>query len=79
MQTEQLVHLERVGRGQTLHIPQEFELASDDAMIRKEGERLIIDPVHKPSLLALLATLDAIEAEFPNIDADLLSLNDVVI
>lgn len=70
MQTEQLVHLERVGRGQILHIPQEFELASDDAMIRKEGERLIIDPVHKPSLLALLATLDVIEVEFPDIDAD---------
>ena len=65
MQTEQLVHLERVGRRQTLHIPREFELASDDAMIRKEGDRLIIEPVQKPSLLAQLATLEPIEEEIP--------------
>ena len=52
------------------HIPQEFELASDDAMIRKEGDRLIVDPVPRPSLPALLATLEAIEVEFPDVDAD---------
>jgi len=78
MQTEQLVHLERVGRWQTLHIPREFELASDDAMIRKEGDRLIIEPVQKPSLLALLATMEPIEEEFPDVDAGMSPLNDVV-
>lgn len=65
---EQIVHLERVGRRQTLHIPREFELANDDAMIRKEGDRLIVDPIHKPSLLAVLATLEPIEKEFPSRD-----------
>jgi antitoxin VapB len=61
MHTEQLVHLEWVGRSQILHIPREFELASDDAVIRKEGDRLIVEPIQKQSLLALLATLEPIE------------------
>ena len=73
MQTERLVHLERVGSGQTLHIPEEFTLASSDAFIRKEGERLIIDPVRKHDLLAVLATMEPLDEEFPDVDADLLS------
>jgi antitoxin VapB len=33
--------------------------------MRKEGERLIIEPAPKQSLLALLATLEPIDEEFP--------------
>ncbi len=79
MHTEQLVHLEWVGRSQILHIPREFELASDDAVIRKEGDRLIVEPIQRQSLLALLATLDPIEVVIPDVDATLLPLEDVLL
>jgi virulence-associated protein VagC len=36
--------------------------------MRKEGERLIIEPVPKKSVLALLATMEPIDEEFPEID-----------
>ncbi len=77
MPTEQIVHLERIDSLQTLRIPSAFELSSDEALIRKEGERLIIEPAHKPSLLAFLATLEPITAEFPDVDAELLPLDEV--
>jgi antitoxin VapB len=67
MQTEQLVHLERVGSRQMLYIPREFELAGENVLIRKEGERLIVEPAQKSSLLAYLATLEPIEDEFPDL------------
>ena len=33
--------------------------------MRKEGERLIIEPARPKSLLALLATLEPLDEEFP--------------
>ncbi len=42
-----------------------------EALIRKEGDRLIIEPVPPPSLLAVLATLEPIDEPFPDIDAPL--------
>jgi antitoxin VapB len=35
-----------------LRIPREFELEGDEAILRKEGDRLIIEPVRKGQLLA---------------------------
>jgi antitoxin VapB len=79
MQSEQLIQLHRVGSQQTIRIPHEFELDSDKALIRKEGNRLIIEPVNASSLLAILMTLEPIEDAFPNVDADLLPLDNVVL
>ncbi|MBX3000994.1 MAG: AbrB/MazE/SpoVT family DNA-binding domain-containing protein [Caldilineaceae bacterium] len=79
MPTEQLVQLERVGSQQTIRIPREFELKSDEALIRKEGNRLIIEPVQPSSLLALLAALEPVEDEFPDVDIDLLPLDQVLL
>jgi antitoxin VapB len=45
------------GRNQAVRIPREFELPGDEAIMRKEGERLIIEPAPRRSLLAILATL----------------------
>ncbi len=45
--------------------------------MRKEGDRLVIEPVRKGRLLALLATLDSIETRFPDVDEDLAPLNDL--
>ena len=39
------VRLFRNNRNQAVRIPVEFELPGDRAIIRKEGDRLIIEPV----------------------------------
>jgi len=65
---ERHVKLFRNGRNQAVRIPREFELAGEDAIMRKEGERLIIEPVPKKSLLALIATLSPIDEKFPEIE-----------
>lgn len=67
MSTQRRVKLFRNGRNQAVRIPREFELAGDEAILRKEGERLIIEPAPPRSLLALLATLEPIDEEFPPI------------
>lgn len=53
------------GRNQAVRIPREFELPGEDAIMRKEGDRLIIEPVPPRSLLGLLATLAPIDEDFP--------------
>jgi antitoxin VapB len=53
------------GRNQAVRIPREFELPGEDALMRKEGNRLIIEPVPPRSLLALLATLEPLDEDFP--------------
>ena len=42
-ETERHVRLFRNGRNQALRIPREFELEGDEAVLRKEGDRLIIE------------------------------------
>lgn len=77
MQAERHVRLFRNGRNQALRIPREFELPGDEAIIRKEGNRLIVEPVKKPSLLALLATLEPLDEDLPDVDEGLLPPDDV--
>lgn len=67
MTFERHVRLFKNGRNQAVRIPREFELPGEDAIMRKEGERLIIEPAPPKSLLALLATLTPVEDEFPPI------------
>ena len=65
MQTERHVRLFRNGRNQALRIPREFELEGNEAIIRKEGRRLIIESTVKTSLLELLSTWEPLEEDFP--------------
>lgn len=65
---ERRVRLFKNGRSQAVRIPREFELPGEEAIMRKEGERLIIEPAPKKSLLAFLATLEPIDEEFPPIE-----------
>jgi antitoxin VapB len=74
---ERHVRLFRNGRNQALRIPREFELEGDEALIHKEGDRLIIEPIRKGKLLALLASLEPLTESFPDIDDDLPPLDDV--
>jgi antitoxin VapB len=68
MTFERHVRLFRNGRSQAVRIPREFELPGADAIMRKEGGRLIIEAAPPKSLLALLATLEPIEDDFAPID-----------
>lgn len=67
MRTERQVSLFKNGRNQALRIPREFELAGNKAIVRKEGDRLIIEPVQRRSLLALLGTWVSFEEDLPTI------------
>ncbi|MBK1705031.1 antitoxin [Halochromatium glycolicum] len=56
----------RRSSNQAIRIPRDFELPGNEALIRKEGDRLTIEPVPPPRLLAVLATLDPIDETFPD-------------
>ena len=53
------VRLFRNGRNQAVRIPREFEMPGLEATLRKEGDALILEPVRKLSLLALLASFSS--------------------
>ena len=55
----------------------EFELPGEEAVISRDGDRLIIEPVRKSTLLELLASWQPLDEEFPDVDKDLLALRDV--
>ncbi len=74
---ERHVRLFRNGRNQALRIPRDFELEGEEALIHKEGDRLIVEPIRKGRLLALLASLEPLTESFPDIDDDLPPLDDV--
>jgi len=57
------VKLFKNGRNQAVRIPREFELPGEDAIMRREGNRLIIETPPPKSLLALLATLEPLPPE----------------
>lgn len=61
MNTERQVRLFRNGRNQTLRIPRDLELPGRTATLRKEGPRLIVEPVAAISLLGVLAKLKPLD------------------
>jgi len=65
MSPERHVKVFKNGRNQAVRIPREFELRSEEAIMRKEGDRLIIEPAPPKSLLAVLATLRPLNEDFP--------------
>jgi antitoxin VapB len=67
MSTERHVRLFRNGRNQAVRIPVEFELPGEEAIIRREGDKLVIEPLRKTSLLEWLATIEPWTEEFPDI------------
>lgn len=69
MGDERHVKLFRNGRSQAVRIPRDFELPGTEAVLRRlEDGKLLIEPKPKRSLLELLATLDPIDEEFPEIE-----------
>ena len=73
MNAQRKVKLFRNGRNQAVRIPREFELPGSEAVMRREGDRLVIESL-APSgpnarLLAVLASLAPLGSEdrFPDI------------
>src|ERR1051325_216534 len=62
------VSLFRNGRNQAVRIPVEFELPGNEAIMHRDGARLVIEPVRKRGLIALLQTMKPLDEEFPAID-----------
>lgn len=72
MGVERTIRIERDSNGQTIHIPSEFVLPGDEAVISKLGESILIRPVHKRTsgLLEWLAQQEPWpdDEEFPDMD-----------
>ncbi len=69
MGMERHVKLFKNGRNQAVRIPREFELPGEDAIMRKEGDKLIIEPAPRlSSLLEYLKTLEPLDEDFPEIE-----------
>jgi len=67
---EQRRHLKlfRSGRNQAVRIPVEFGLPGDEAIMHRDGERLVIEPMRKRGLVALLKSMKPLDEDFPEIE-----------
>ena len=64
MQTEtRTVSLFRNGKNQAVRIPSDFELPGTKAIMRRDGDRLIIEPVRKRGLESWLKTREPLPPE----------------
>lgn len=77
MNQERLVRLVKEGPNQALPIPLGFEMPGNEVVVRKKRDRLIIEPVARPSLLAWLRSRKPLDVDFPDVDEGLLPLDDV--
>jgi antitoxin VapB len=68
MDEKRRVNLFRNGRNQAVRIPAELELPGDEAIMHRDGDRLVIEPVRKRGLIALLRTMKPLDEAFPEID-----------
>jgi antitoxin VapB len=68
MSDQRHVRLFRNGRNQAVRIPVEFELPGNEAIMHRDGERLVIEPVRKRGLVALRKTMKPIESGISDID-----------
>lgn len=68
MAEQRHVKLFRNGRNQAVRIPVEFELPGNEAVMHRDGERLVIEPVRKRGLVALLKSMKPLTERFPDFD-----------
>ena len=61
------VRLVRTQDGQRVEIPAGFALRAEEAILRTDGGRLVLEPVAPHSLLAVLAGLDDLDMDWPEI------------
>ena len=75
MYAERHVRLFRNGRNQAVRIPREFEFDTQEAIMRREDGRLVIEPIRKMGLLVTLAALPVLEEDFPDVDEGMSNLD----
>jgi antitoxin VapB len=68
MAEQRRVRLFRNGRNQSVRIPVEFELPGNEAIMHRDGDRLVVEPMRKRGLVALLKTMKPLTEDFPEID-----------
>jgi antitoxin VapB len=62
------VRLFKNGRNQAVRIPRNLELPGHEALLYREGDRLVLEPLGKPSLVELLSSWEPIDTSWPEID-----------
>ena len=67
MSEQRRVRLFRNGRNQAVRIPVEFELPGNEAIVHRDGDRLVIEPLRKRGLVALLKSMKPLNEDFPDI------------
>lgn len=75
--SRQHAHLLNDGQSQIIKILQEFEMGCDEAIIRREGKRLILEPVKKKGLLSVSENLKPLDGGLPNVAITRLPLCDI--
>ena len=65
---ERPVSLFRNGRNQAVRIPREFEPQGTQALMRKDGDSLVITPIKANRLVELLATWEPLDEDFPEVE-----------
>jgi antitoxin VapB len=67
MADKRQVRLFRNGRNQAVPIPVEFKLPGDEAIMHRDGDRLVIEPVRKRGLVAPLKSMKPLRHRFPEL------------
>lgn len=62
------VRLFKNGRNQAVRIPRDMELPGDEAVMYRDGSRLIIEPATRSSLSRLLSSWEPLDLEWPEIE-----------
>lgn len=57
----------RNNRSQAVRIPADWELPGTSVAIRRDGERLILEPLRPRGVLGLLSSWEAIDEDLPEI------------
>lgn len=65
MSTAKKVSLFRNGANQAVRIPKEFEFVGTQALLRREGNTLVLEPIAAKSLLQVLAELEPLSESLP--------------
>jgi len=72
------VSLFQNGRNQALRVPREFELPGQTALIYQEGPRLVIEPQPAQTLAELFTHWDDLNEPFPEIEDELMPMDEKV-
>jgi antitoxin VapB len=67
VQNRRHVRLFKNGRNQAVRIPRDLELPGTEAVIYRDQQRLVLEPFPRPSLLALVATWEPIDTDWPEV------------